>query len=564
MDFECPQCHFVAGRTSTRVEDLSPAALQLLKSNKKPTETVASNFREYHTQAKTALREIDTQIARLRASLELLMEERRRLDSIESSYKSILHPIRAMPDEILGEIFLHCVPHSSKLTRRSHPTNSLHTTEWMPWVLGQVCSRWRTLSTASPQLWSYVGFTIPSPGPGGINDKKSTYMLWLLSLQLQRSTPQPITLHITADAVYHNHPALIVICAHSFRWKKARLTLSFQSFQSLIPASLPSLEILIVSIKASPNSTIPADAVIDAFQNAPRLHDVTVHQLPQFPSKIRLPWSQIQLLRCMDKFRITHNEDYLKALTQTPHVKALSCACYWSNRVESLAVTRLELEQLLTLSVLVLPLTQPERNSLAQLLHPLTLPVLKELRVGGELTSDSVDALSNLFSRSRSMITLQVLSLDLTKLSCTDMIRLLVTVPSLRSLSIGGGWVTDEILTTLCDKSASGDRWTVLPELCDLGCFGGRKWSEDKLFEVVKSRFRHEIETPIDGLKVNVKKEDDQGERVSVEAIHTITKLLKLRLPAGTRAAFNVEKWDELCKDGLTIDWMAGSSPWTI
>ncbi|KAJ7780860.1 hypothetical protein DFH07DRAFT_696173, partial [Mycena maculata] len=62
-----------------------------------------------------------------------LWEERHVVQEQLDAYK---YPVLTLPDEIVSEIFLDCLP-----VCRS------------PMKLGQICSQWRDIAVSSPTLW---------------------------------------------------------------------------------------------------------------------------------------------------------------------------------------------------------------------------------------------------------------------------------------------------------------------------------------------------------------------------------------------------------------------------
>ncbi|KAF9001655.1 hypothetical protein BDZ89DRAFT_670908 [Hymenopellis radicata] len=61
--------------------------------------------------------------------------------------KSLLHPIRSLPEDILLAIFMLCTQ------GHTVPPDSLGI-YWAPWVLSQVCRRWRFIALSLPRLWT--------------------------------------------------------------------------------------------------------------------------------------------------------------------------------------------------------------------------------------------------------------------------------------------------------------------------------------------------------------------------------------------------------------------------
>ncbi|KAF9042204.1 hypothetical protein BJ165DRAFT_1405904 [Panaeolus papilionaceus] len=88
-------------------------------------------------------------------ALELVIGSMRRrrsaLEEMVTVCDSVLAPIRHIPDDILEEIFYHCLP----ITRNARPFIS----EW-PLLLTVVCKKWRAIAKSAPRLWATLHIPI--------------------------------------------------------------------------------------------------------------------------------------------------------------------------------------------------------------------------------------------------------------------------------------------------------------------------------------------------------------------------------------------------------------------
>lgn len=96
------------------------------------------------------LNDLDSEILILEARLEELRTKRNNKDEAIRQLQSIVSPLRSMCSEILGEIFLRCLP-----THR-HPI--VETTE-CPILLTHVCHFWRQTAILDTRLWSRIYIT---------------------------------------------------------------------------------------------------------------------------------------------------------------------------------------------------------------------------------------------------------------------------------------------------------------------------------------------------------------------------------------------------------------------
>ncbi|KAJ6476243.1 hypothetical protein C8R45DRAFT_1216943, partial [Mycena sanguinolenta] len=73
-----------------------------------------------------------------------------------TQYTNILAPIRQLPSEIIGEIFLYFTP-------VMHPYTDLRLPRrvGLPWKLAHICRRWRSISLSLSQLWAVLDLASP-------------------------------------------------------------------------------------------------------------------------------------------------------------------------------------------------------------------------------------------------------------------------------------------------------------------------------------------------------------------------------------------------------------------
>ncbi|KAF7356312.1 hypothetical protein MVEN_00963500 [Mycena venus] len=126
-------------------------------------------------------------------------------------YLALLSPVRAMPPEILQEIFVACLP--TRYCAIMHPSDS-------PLLLGRVCSAWRTIALSTPELWSSVHVVVlPSP--------ESAAPCELLRTWLQRSGNWPLSISVfipLGRGFEENLRTFMdIILPYSPRWKSLRL-----------------------------------------------------------------------------------------------------------------------------------------------------------------------------------------------------------------------------------------------------------------------------------------------------------------------------------------------------
>ena len=124
---------------------------KLLTSNDPPSEDAIREMKGIMAGPLEELEATDRKIMDLEEQLQILKEKREGIRTSVQEYRTILSPMRQLPNDILREIFSHCLP--------CHRNPVPIATE-IPLLLAQVCSKWRAVVFSSPRLWSqlYISF----------------------------------------------------------------------------------------------------------------------------------------------------------------------------------------------------------------------------------------------------------------------------------------------------------------------------------------------------------------------------------------------------------------------
>ncbi|KAJ7192405.1 hypothetical protein GGX14DRAFT_315439, partial [Mycena pura] len=73
-----------------------------------------------------------------------LQNRRAMVEKYIHAHKALGSPAHRLPPELIGQIFLHCLPHRS---------NALMRTSEAPLLLCRICSVWRAVALSLPRLW---------------------------------------------------------------------------------------------------------------------------------------------------------------------------------------------------------------------------------------------------------------------------------------------------------------------------------------------------------------------------------------------------------------------------
>ncbi|KAF7341010.1 hypothetical protein MSAN_02086500 [Mycena sanguinolenta] len=365
----------------------SPNALHalpshLLTSNDPPTDVeVVQVVRDVVDRLNASVVALDASIAG--ADAEHLLEQLRnmRKHAIEAIRRgrAILSVIRRLPSDILAEIFAYTVPDLVLRHRR--------VTDTSPWVYGRVCSRWRTLSTSLPTLWSHIEPYLPVP---------------LLMTQLDLAKGCGLTIRL----IYSETEAVDPLIACCRRWETVDIQMGVKTLAILerVHGKLPMLR----DLKCSDSTGVGFCA---AFEIAPNLSSATIVG----KASLRLPWPQLA--------RLSQRIPQIEGLSQ------LGSAC---NLVElsltnsvplSLALARTDgLSEL----ILKFPLLRRLYIEDGEFLDFLVLPALEDLHI-------SRHAMSLISLIDRSSCSLQkIISFD----SEVDVIPIFVGAPTLHEIRL--------------------------------------------------------------------------------------------------------------------------------
>ncbi|KAJ6476276.1 hypothetical protein C8R45DRAFT_375475 [Mycena sanguinolenta] len=141
-----------------------PASLvPLLRSNDAPTRSQKNLVEGILRDKQTELSVLGDEISRLENSLCALQKQQADLAAEMHEYSCILSPIRHVPSEIIEEIFLYFTP-SIMHPDDFRPRPGYNYNNWqshdhvvrLPWKLGHICHRWRTISRSLSQLWTVL------------------------------------------------------------------------------------------------------------------------------------------------------------------------------------------------------------------------------------------------------------------------------------------------------------------------------------------------------------------------------------------------------------------------
>ncbi|KAF9014577.1 hypothetical protein BDZ89DRAFT_1076496 [Hymenopellis radicata] len=290
-DSTCPSCSNIAEILEHRLDEIDavrmPRFEELINQNSPPLDIEAVQYSSVADSFADVMRDIDAKVMELEDAFERLTELRRRAARQHALAKRVMHPIKALPSDILVEIFLHCTnvldPCVCFFEDVLHPGIS-------PWNLSHVCRRWRDVSLAVPRLWSFVGLDFSTYA--GVSQQQGTYKL---AMYLQRSSHCALYVSLSEDTVEgivnsEAHPGMIGLLELSApRWRTLRATLAPQSLQAFSGATFARLHKLFYD-------PIPGTRHMDVavFAHAPMLEEFVLAENGNLVPNFILPWAQMK------------------------------------------------------------------------------------------------------------------------------------------------------------------------------------------------------------------------------------------------------------------------------
>ncbi|KAJ7457215.1 hypothetical protein B0H11DRAFT_1925153 [Mycena galericulata] len=245
----------------------------LLNSNETPLESDLDSINVRLSKTDAHLAYLDAEISRLWARVARLERERALLSEHRAQNKGIISPLRRMPPEVLCEIFAWTLPHPQTAARRGPTVYD------SPWMLTQICSRWRAIAVATPSLWSLVAISYSFPQlPDVCDPSPPLHPVSLVKIQLERA--QKLRVHFYGSEYTDALPQIemfALLSRYSARWENLSLGLT-SHLVPLLPALRDQLPLLSkVWIQWDGPQSQDSVESIECFLAAPALSDVGIY-----------------------------------------------------------------------------------------------------------------------------------------------------------------------------------------------------------------------------------------------------------------------------------------------
>ncbi|KAK6977573.1 hypothetical protein R3P38DRAFT_3295148 [Favolaschia claudopus] len=220
-----------------------------LSTNYIPTDTEIKQIRG------NILPDCEVELARLNSLIQDLTAQRDRVQDYLASHEALISQARRLPQDILGEIFLACLPTGG---------NAVMSAREAPLLLGHICRAWRSLSFSQRRLWTSLHIAVEifksSEGKSGVVE-------WLV-----RSDPLPLTISVDSHKSTQYSAAIDTLIPLS-----SRLCTQYSSvIATLIPLSSRLTALRLSNLRsneflalASVNSPLLTDVHIDFREDIP-------------------------------------------------------------------------------------------------------------------------------------------------------------------------------------------------------------------------------------------------------------------------------------------------------
>ncbi|KAF7348281.1 F-box domain-containing protein [Mycena sanguinolenta] len=228
----------------------------------------------------------------MEVALVQLKEKRGLLQKPIDAHRALISPMRLIPQDILLEIFLSCLP--SKHNALMDPNEA-------PLLLGRICRHWRSVAYSAPMLWSSIH--IPPLDHLSTPPNILTRLERFIGTWLERSATCSLSVSLfdftNSYPILEENPLILELFAVSRRLRSLSLAGDADLMRPLLqlgPEDLPLLKRIRIRTLAGQTSSTNILQV-------PALEDVALcTTVIGDPLALPLPWSQLTNLR-LDCYR---------------------------------------------------------------------------------------------------------------------------------------------------------------------------------------------------------------------------------------------------------------------
>ncbi|KAF9032485.1 hypothetical protein BDZ89DRAFT_1063388 [Hymenopellis radicata] len=280
----CANCSCILLQPGKETGRLCTARIEeLLRQNDPPLDVELPDCHKTVEDARATLEDLDAQIFQAQQLLSNLLSARQRAQSHFEDAKSLLHPMRSIPGDLLAEIFGYCVGYHGVDDPDALDPRAA------PWLLTRVSRRWRELAVNLPQLWIYLWLDFDKH-IGCIPDHRCAYRIGLFT---ERSKGLPMSVYLGGDGDLKHYSVLPALEVSIPRWQYLQVDLPRSTLQRLSGNNFSMLEAIYLHYDTEDEWHLN----LDVFNSAcvPVLRSVTgpITESWQALEHVVFPWSQL-------------------------------------------------------------------------------------------------------------------------------------------------------------------------------------------------------------------------------------------------------------------------------
>ncbi len=392
---------------------------QLLTSNNQPLQTERLQLEGFIDENLEFVASLRERVSKARAVLNELLKEQRGVNDMIESCKTIIRPIRKVPEDIVREIFL------TLWDTEKEGKDSLNK-RFAPLVVSQVCRDWRNIALSMSQLWS----TITLDFDQHLNELRCQY---LLQTYLVRSANHDIILSLRSTRDISKSPIIPALLLSAPRWTSISMIIPYTSRHAFSAARgfLHRLNSLSVELTGEDHYFQSTQPSFDAFEYAPLLRSLSLKGIRRSLGRTSLPWSQLT-----EYTGDNTTTSYIDILKYASDMERASLQCFEDGTHQTSSHQRLRI--LHVQEVRQSPYGTNSAGGILQFLSCVEFPVLESLSMTYAHTYDVLVPKSLLDSTAGSLKSLSIFFDPRSDVSTAqaDLLSLLKTTESLSSLSL--------------------------------------------------------------------------------------------------------------------------------
>ncbi|KAJ7178299.1 hypothetical protein C8R46DRAFT_672388 [Mycena filopes] len=265
---------------------LAPEISRLLYNNDPRADYQVAEITNSLSIARNLKEDLSLKVTQLR--MELMRREREELHATRhiALCEFALAPVRRIPPELLSQIFL-C--YGDLLGEDYDCLDVKHGV----WLLGHICSHWRTVARSTPELWNWCAFSC---------DSQKRNALALVETRLKLTGNRPLCIGFTCSHTKEDDQKkrgcrriMDAFIAYAPRWSELVLEVpdTFYHYGSMdLQHKIPNLRKLRVVARHTVDTLINV-VLITSFSVAPQLRDVSLRSFSNPNGLILLPHKQL-------------------------------------------------------------------------------------------------------------------------------------------------------------------------------------------------------------------------------------------------------------------------------